>query len=152
MTILVVFATNSGGTDSASQIVVDILSQAGHKVTRKTAKETNAEDFTAADCVILASPTWDYAEKEGQPHEDFIALMGKLEGKIFEGKRFAVLGLGDSSYTVFCGAVEHLDEFVKKMKGNLIVPSLKIDGFYYHPENPEKVKSWTQGLTKVLTT
>lgn len=150
MKVLITFATNSGATQQASQITGEALTAGGHSVTVKHVKETTPEDVAAHDAVILASPSWDYADREGMPHEDMMALMTKLENNSYEGKPFAVLGLGDSSYTVFCGAVDHMEEFVKKIKGKLVVPSLRIDGFYYKPENPENVKKWATDLAKTL--
>lgn len=150
MKILISFATNSGATQQASQIAADALTAGGHAVDIKHAKETTPEDITGHDAVVLATPSWDYADKEGMPHEDMMALMTKLENNSYVGKSFAILGLGDSSYTVFCGAVEHLENFVKKIKGKFSVQALRVDGFYYKPENTDNVKKWAENLAKTL--
>jgi len=126
MNILLLYATYSSGTDIASQTVNDILSQK-HKVTRKL--------------------VWDYEGKEGQPHQDFINFILNCANKTFENKSFAVFGLGDSSYAHFCGGVDELNSFVNKIKGKLIIDSLKIDGFYFNQaDNLEKITSWTNDL------
>lgn len=150
MKILVSYATNSGGTQAASQIAVDALTAAGHTLTYKMARESVPADFESHDFVLLASPSWDFGSEEGMPHEDFLELFKQFDGKKFEGKKFAVLGLGDSSYTKFCGCVDHLEEFVKKLGGSLVHTSLKVDGFFYHPENNETVKAWAEELAKKL--
>jgi flavodoxin I len=149
MKTLISYATYSGSTQAASQIVTDELSLLGISPTVKMAAETTEEDIAGNDLIIFASPSWDANGLEGQPHEDFLAMHERFSGKAFEGKQFAVLGLGDSSYTHFCGAVDHLEEYIKEWHGKLAVPSLKIDGFYYKPENPDKVKEWAKSLSTI---
>ena len=147
MKILVVYATNSGGTQLASDLVNEALSKKNHEVMVKEVRETKADEFAGFDLVILASPSWDYEGLEGQPHPDFRQFIDDSKGKTFSGKKFAVLGLGDSSYTYFCGAVTHLEQFVKETGGNLAVPSLKIDGFYLDQAgNSEKIQTWADSL------
>lgn len=57
-----------------------------------------------------------------------------------------MFGLGERSYTYFCGAVTHLEAFIKRAKGTLIMPSLKVDGFYMRPEAGETVTKWANEL------
>jgi len=45
-----------------------------------------------------------------------------------KGKKVAVFGCGDSSYTFFCGAVDALQEKVEGMGGVILSDPLKIDG------------------------
>lgn len=150
MNILFLYATNSGSTMDATSSVKSLLEASGHTVTLKNPKESSFDELTKADCIVIASPSWDYEGKEGQPHEDFDALLKELEGKSLEGKPFAILGLGDSSYTHFCGAVDIFESMVQGVKGKLIVPSLRIDRFYQKRENPDLVKSWADSLVKLL--
>lgn len=151
MNILILYATNSGATDIVSQIVGDTLTAQGHTVTRKQVHESSPDDLGQFDAIVLGSPSWDFDGKEGQPHEDYFPFMEKLGDKTFENKPFAVFGLGDSSYTVFCGAVEHLEALVAKLKGKKAVESLKIDGFYYKQDiHTEATKAWAEQLAKAL--
>lgn len=151
MNVLLLYATNSGGTQQASQTVASLLQEKGHTVTVKNPKESNADEVIGAGLVIFASPSWDYQDKEGQPHEDFFSLLQSLEGKTMDGKLFAIVGLGDSSYSHFCGAVDEFEKVVAGLKGKLIVPSLKIDGYYLHmDENNQAVKDWTSKLIAAL--
>lgn len=153
MNIFLVYATNSGTTMMAAQSISDGLTQKGHTVTMKEARNTEPEDFIGAQAVILGSPSWDFDGNEGMPHEDFMPLIEKLKTQTFENKPFAIFGLGDSTYRVYCGAVDHLEELVKTMKGKLVVPSLKIDNFFAdQPKHMEAITAWTEGLIKALTT
>src|SRR3989337_3398772 len=99
MKVFLVFATNSGGTQLASQIIEEALSKNNHQVTVKEVRDTKIDEFNTSDLVILASPSWDYEGLEGQPHPDYAPFMENAKGKRFAGKKFAVFGLGDSSYT-----------------------------------------------------
>jgi len=151
MNVLLVYATNSGGTLMASQLVSELLTQKGHTVTLKEAAETTPEDVTNAAFVLLASPSWDYENAEGMPHEHFVPLMKGLEGKTLEAKPFAILGLGDKSYAKFCGAVDHFETFVGALKGKLTVPSLRVDGYFYDQGgNTQKITDWTNQLASSL--
>lgn len=152
MKVLLVFATNSGGTQLASDLVKDTLSKNNHAVVIKEIRETNADEFSGFDLVVLASPSWDYEGLEGQPHPDYRQFIDSSKGKNLNGRKFAVLGLGDSSYTYFCGAVDHLEKFVKELGGSLAVESLKIDGFYLDQSgNTEKIQKWAENLSQKLS-
>ena len=151
MNILLLYATNSGGTQQASEMVASMLREKGHTVTLKNPKESNVVEVSSVDFVLLASPSWDYQDKEGMPHEDFFPLLEALKGKTLENKPFAILGLGDSSYSHFCGSVDEFEKVVQNLKGKLIVPSLKIDGYYLHmDQNNQAVKDWTEKLLAAL--
>jgi flavodoxin I len=151
MNILLVWATNSGTTMMAAQTINDVLVKKGHQVTMKEAGTTAAEDLTAAQAVLLGSPSWDYEGHEGMPHENFVALTEKLKTATLEGKPFAVFGLGDSTFPHFCGAVEHLEEFVNTVKGKLVAPSLRIDKFFNDQTgNTDKITKWAESVTAAL--
>lgn len=152
MNILLMYATYSSGTSMAAQTVADTLTNHSHTVTVKLVEETDPSEFAAYDLVILASPSWDYEGKEGQPHQHYVAFIKKLEGQTMPGKKFAVFGLGDSSYIHFCGAVDELEKFVKALQGTLVVQSLRIDGYFFDQDtNTQKLVSWADTLNTTLT-
>lgn len=147
MNILLVYATYSSGTMQASQVVNDALTSKGHTVTVKKALDTNADDFSQYDLVILGSPSWLINNKEGMPHEDFVALIERSQGKIFENKPFAIFGLGDESYAHFCGAVDHLKAFVEQGKGRLIGDVIRIDGYLFNEDHHSQVlREWVENV------
>lgn len=136
-----------------AQAISDKLTAVGHAVTMKQVTETTAEEITAAPMIIFGSPSWDFDDKEGMPHEDYMPLMDKLKTINAENKPFAVFGLGDSSYRVFCGAVDHLEELIKTMKAKLIVPSLRIDNYFAdQTKHTEAINSWADSIAKAFTT
>lgn len=135
-----------------AQAISDKLTQSGHQVTMKTALDIKPEDATSAQLLLLGSPSWDYEGQEGMPHEDYVQLMEKLKSLGLENKPFAIFGLGDSSYRHFCGAVDHLEEFVNSLKGKLVVPSLRIDNFFADQlKHMESINTWAESLAEKLT-
>lgn len=151
MDVLLVYATNSGGTAQAATMIADTLRGKGHTVSVKEAKDAEPADLTGAPLVILGSPSWDYNDMEGQPLPEMVELIDRCKDISLEGKPCAAFGLGDSNYTYFCGAVTYLEAFVKRAKGTLVVPSLKVDGFYMHPETEDTITKWANDLAEKFT-
>lgn len=148
MNILIAYATYSGGTQAACEFLTQIFTSAGHQVTMKMINEVGLEDTLSYDLRVFATPTWDYEGKEGQPHQDFITWMQNNNGKKFSGKASVVLGLGDSSYAHFCGAVPIVEDFIKSAGGILKTESLMIDGYLFNMDaNNEKIKEWATKVT-----
>jgi len=144
MDILVLYATYSGGTQMASQIVKEEIEKSGNQVKYLEVKDADWDVILKYKLVILCTPTWDFNGKEGQPHEDFMKLIDKSTSVSLKDINFAVLSLGDSSYTKFCGSADVLTDFIKEKGGNQIINPLKIDGFFFNQEtHTESIRKWT---------
>lgn len=153
MNILVLFATYSSGTLTASQLVAETLTSKNHTVTHKNAGEFNLDEFNNYDLVILGSPSWFLRGKDGMPHQHFLTLIDQAPGKSFPDTCFAVFGLGDTSYAHFCGGVDHLEGFVKQLGGKLITDSLRIDSYYFDEENnAKKLTDWVETVHQKVST
>lgn len=151
MNILLIYASNSGGTFLSSGIIADVLKKHQHTITVQNVREADPSQIGNYDLIILGSPSWDYQGKEGQPHQDYLPFFEKAQGKNFPEKPFAIYGLGDSSFAYFTGAVDHLEDFVNNIGGKLITDSLRIDGFYFDQEgNEQKVADWAENLAKKI--
>ncbi len=135
----------------AAENLAQNLTDLGHTATTLMAAQTRLEDLAAADVCVLASPSWDHLGQEGVPHEDFIMLMQQLENAQLPQKPMAVLALGDSSYTVFCGAAAHLQKFILKIGAREVLPPLKID-HYYGDEKlaQQQILTWAKELSTAL--
>lgn len=152
MNILLIYATNSGTTQVVAEFIADALNKASNQTTVKEARVTNPEDLTAFPLILFGSPSWDFNGQEGMPHEEFLPLMEKLRTQKFSGKQFAIFGLGDKSYKVFCGAVDHLEKLVADIGGTLAISSLRIDNYYADTDGfNAKILKWVEELKKKLT-
>lgn len=151
MQITLIYATYSGSTMTASQILADALTELGHQVTAQLVTETTGDHLTQAEALIFASPSWDFQGHEGMPHEDFLPFMEQHKDLKIPGKPVAILGLGDQNYTHFCGAVGHLEAYVTGLEAELIVESLKIDQFYMdEAAHTQSIKHWATAISTGL--
>lgn len=151
MNITIVYATYSNSTFMAAEHLAEQLKQAGHVPQIVQAKEVSADAISAADAVILASPSWDYHGQQGMPHEDFQDFAQTVSGLDLGEKPMAIMGLGDSTYQFFCGAVAHLEKQVTELNGKLVVTSLKIDQYYMQEAAAtQAITDWAAQLASTL--
>ncbi len=152
MLILILYTTYSSGTQTVSTVIEEILARKNHHVTRKLVKNALPSELTAYDFVILASPSWWNEEKDGMPHHDFISFLKKCEDVSLMGKQYAIVGLGDTSYARFCGAVDHLAEFVSQHGGTIVGEPLRIDGYYFNEEkNNGEIAKWVDMIVQTYS-
>ncbi len=152
MHIRIIYGSNSGSTRSAAELMSELLTKSGHRVTLLSALDAQPADISDSHLTIIGSCSWDRFEGtkrlEGQLHEHWFQLQKKVGTKTFPKHRFAVFGLGDSTYTHFCGAADHLETLVKKWKGNQVGQTLRLDSYFFEPErNEEQIRDW---VTKLL--
>ncbi len=144
-TALIIYGSTTGNTESAAETIQGHLEGKGFTVTLKDVAQSSVDDLkTDYDVCLLGSSTWGDDEIEFQ--EDFEGFYEAMDMDL-AGKKFAVFGCGDSSYTYFCGAVDALDEKIKELGGALVCESLKIDG---DPETDE-IEEWAQGVVDALS-
>ena len=115
---IVVYASETGNTESVAEEVVKGLKQGGLDVTLKNVEESNPKELLEYDLVLLASSSWGDEEKE--LHESMVDFYEELEGIDLSGKSAAAFGCGDSEYMYFCGAVDLLEERLEEKGANLL--------------------------------
>lgn len=141
--VLVAYGSTTGNTEMVAEQVVDCLEGLEPKL--EDIADVNSADLTSYDILILGSSTWD----DGLLQADFREFAENLDVDL-SGKKVAVFGLGDSSYPDFCEAANILEEVVTKLGAELLVESLKIDGFPDEEQNEEKVKAWCKKIQAKL--
>ena len=86
--------------------------------------DIDASDLVSAESIIFGAYTWG----DGEELPDyFLDLYDEMDDIDLSQKQMAVFGSGDSSYDVFCGAVDLIEEKIKRRNGNIAVPGLKIE-------------------------
>lgn len=153
MQISIIYATYSNSTYMAAEYLAQQLSSLGHTPSIIQAREATVDALQQAQVIILASPSWDRDAEQGMPHEDFDVFAQKLKDTKLPNKPMAILGLGDSSYTFFCGAVTHLQKLITALTAEECVPALKIDGYYMNEQAAQsQIQAWATQLHTKLTT
>jgi flavodoxin I len=143
MKTLLIYATNSGSTLEVANYITSDFSQKNQEIKVEDVRNITPETFNDYDLVILGAPTWG----EGELLESFSRVIEKFTDKKFPDKKFAVFGLGDSTYAHFCGAADQLENFVKNVEGKLIAPVLKIDNFYFNQQQEiPKISEWVKRI------
>jgi flavodoxin I len=152
MHILVLYGTNSGGTQVSSEILTRQLIAMGHDVDLKRVSSVEPVELKNYDILVMGSCTWNYDKLEGQLQEEFRDFKEKMGQLSLNNQRCAVFGLGDLSYTDFAGAADRLKELVTEHNGVLIGQPLKIDGFFYkEEENTQALKTWIHQIFDSLS-
>jgi flavodoxin len=144
--ILIIYTTVGGNTELVVEKVSNLLSK-NNSVEAKLADLTEAKDLQSKDLVILASPTYN----QGTLEAHFQKFISKLEKSDVEGKKFAVIGLGDTKYypEYLTESATILENYVKKMEGKLIVPALRIGTLPYKMLD-SLVPKWVEKLEGAL--
>ncbi len=141
--VLLVYGSTTGNTEMTAEQIADNLSD--HQVEVQDVVDTTPEDLESAEILLLGSSTWD----DGLLQQDFREFVDGLEVDL-SGKKMAIFGLGDSNYPDFCEAADILEEKFTGMGGELVVDSLRIDGFPDEPENEDKIDTWSEELSQAL--
>ncbi len=155
MKLLIVYATNSGGTKEVAELIARDCISAGHTAELKSAEYTTPDDLNGYDCVVLGSCTWERITPtkhfEGQLQQHMAVLRDKLRGVDLSGRKLAIFGLGDSSYTNFCIAANHLEVLVKESKATQAGPTLRVDSYFFDLENNrKKITDWTRTMMRSI--
>ena len=140
---LVVFGSTTGNTESVAEYVAETLKSEGLAVDVKNAADVKVDGLAEGyDLVLFGCSTWGDDEIELQ--ENFVPLYDELEKAKLDGRKVAVFGCGDSSYTHFCGAVDAIAEKAEQCGAKVVGLALKIDG---DPDKDEAI-SWAKDVLK----
>ena len=125
---VIIYGSTTGNTAVAAETIEDYLSRNAYDVTLKNVSDTGTGVFKEAyDLYLLGCSTW--GEDEIELQEDFESFYEDMDGSVpLDGKKFAVFGYGDSSYTYFCGAVDVIEDRIGRLGGRLVCDALRIDG------------------------
>ena len=142
---LVVYGSTTGNTEKVAEMINDVLADKGWDTVLKDVSETEAAELAMDfDLLLLGSSTW--GDEDIEIQEDFAEFHEKMDSVKLNGKKVAVFGCGDSSYTHFCGAVDVIQGKSAEMGGVIVCESLKIDG---DPEDAEDdILDWAAEVVK----
>ncbi len=121
--IIIVFASMTGNTEEMADAIAEGLKEAGIEPVVKNVIDTNAEEITHYDGIILGSYTWG----DGDLADDFLDFYDEMDGIQLDGKKAAVFGSCDSSYSEYGAAVDTLVTKLKELGAEVTLEGLKIE-------------------------
>ena len=113
-------ASQTGNARKVAAELQQRLAAAGVNAVHAAAADYKPKNIAGEQLVLLVTST----QGEGEPPEEALSLYKLLSGKKapkLSGLKFAVLGLGDSSYPMFCGAGKSFDELLAKLGGERLL-------------------------------
>lgn len=139
MKILIVYETLTGTTQYVAELMSDRLTELGHQVTLHSVRyQGNQPELASFDVLIFGAPTYD----DGKLEQGMKVFITKTKFD-FSPKKVAVFGLGNSTYPQFCTAADILSDWVRQQQGQLLLPTLKVDGF---PDDTSPILDWVTEL------
>lgn len=145
--ILIVYGSTTGNTAYTAEVLDRVVAGAGNSVKVLDAAQASADGLGEGyDAVLFGCSTW--GDEEIEMQDDFIPLFDSLESAGLKGKKAAVFGCGDSSYTYFCGAVDVIEKKLEELGVELVTDGLKIDGDPHTMK--EEIEGWGKDVIKAL--
>jgi flavodoxin len=152
MKILISYATYAGSTEATAEYIKRLLEQQNHDVTLQNISETTPEQVKGSDLSLFGSPSWLQNGEQGQPHTYFFDFFETYTDESFQDQRISLFGLGDQTYTYYCGAVDVIGNFFSERKAHIIGEPLRIENFYIDNNGKEEqVKEWVTATMKSLS-
>lgn len=143
--VLLVYASMTGNTEELANLIEEGVISEGVTVAKKDVSDVDLSTIEEYNNIILGAYTWG----EGELPDEFLYLYDDLETMDLTGKNFAVFGTGDTSYSIFCGAVDLLEDLIKEKGGKLTLEGLKVENF---PEDEDTQNSINFGAGFVRAT
>lgn len=112
--VMIYYATETGNSKGLSLQVMKAVKAAGYKVKNAAVNRVKIEDIKPDTLAIFLCST----HGEGDPPEtalEFYERIKAAEAGALDGLQFAVAGLGDSSYEIFCGFATDLDREFQRL-------------------------------------
>lgn len=130
--IIIVYASLTGNTEEMAELIAEGIRSTGAGADLKMVEDCNAVRLLEYDACILGAYTWG----DGELPDEFSDFVDELKELNLEAYRAAVFGSGDTSYRLYCAAVDELEQRLREFGAVIIQPPLKVE---YGPSPDEKV-------------
>jgi len=135
----IVVGTVYGAAMLVAETLADELTRQGHQIALH--EEARLADIDSSRFLLLVSAT----TGQGDIPPNLQPFASELADKApwLKGLRYALIAMGDSSYTHFCGAGRQLDIMLRELGATSIFPALELDATVH--DEPEQVAlTWLQ--------
>lgn len=137
--ISIFYGSVYGAAQDLAEKAQQVLTTAGH--TAKVVEDPSVEDFKQAQLPLFITSTT--GQGDLPPNLEFFFADVRDAFPLLDGKSFAVVALGDSSYDEYCGAGRQVFELMLELQGKPVADMLEVDAIEtLEPE--EVVLPWLQ--------
>ncbi|WP_068787328.1 flavodoxin [Paenibacillus phocaensis] len=130
--IIIVYASLTGNTEEMAELIAEGVRSTGAAADLKMVEDCNAVHLLEYDACLLGAYTWG----DGELPDEFSDFVDEMKGLNLVGFRAAVFGSGDTSYRLYCAAVDELEQRLREFGAIIVQPPLKVE---YGPNPEEKV-------------
>jgi len=138
-------------TGNAEMLALDVSALAptyGFKPSVAGLDEISLEDFTENKFIIICCSTWGDGEQPDNAQEMF-DLVNEVDESTLQDVQFAVLGLGDTAFDLFCESAKEWDVLLEEKGGTRNNARIECD-VDYEDEAEDWIVSTLESMKEVL--
>lgn len=140
--VLVVYASLTGNTEEAAEILEEAFEELGAEVELVESVFADPEDFSGVDITVVG--TYTYGTDADLPDE-IVDFYEELEEINLKGKVYGTFGSGDTFYEKYCKSVDDFNDQFEKTGAVKGSESVKID-LDPEEEDIENLKNFAKEL------
>ena len=142
--LTILYATESGNAEGVGADLKKAAGKQGFAAKLLDMAEVSPAEVADQRNLLVVASTWGEGDPPERAAEFYKALMAE-DAPRFDGVRFAVLALGDSSYVNFCEVGRRIDLRLEALGGERIAPRVECDLDY-----EAQAAAWSGGALEEL--
>jgi sulfite reductase (NADPH) flavoprotein alpha-component len=132
--VTILYATQGGNARSVAEVLAENATARGLAPRLVSADSYRPKELTKERWLVVVISTQGEGEPPESAHELFKYLQGKRAPQL-ENLKYAIFGLGDSSYEHFCQAARDLDELLSKQGAQALLDRVDADVDFQQPSS-----------------
>ncbi|MNJ27051.1 Flavodoxin [compost metagenome] len=104
--IIIIYASLTGNTEEMAELIAEGIRSTGAAAELKAVEDCSAVELKEYDAFLLGAYTWG----DGELPDEFLDFMDEMLELDWKEAVTALFGSGDTSYRLYCGALDELEE------------------------------------------